>query len=514
MTEFSGGPGSVSLWGLVEAAARARPDDIVLADDHGRSLTTAAFRDAAERAAAGLLDLGVRPGDALSWQLPTILEAPVLMAACARLGVTQNPLIPVLREREVGFIVDQVGPRLLVVPETWRGFAHGEMARALGPQALVLDLEGTPGPGIRLPAGDPGALPPATAAGEPRCRWIYYTSGTTADAKGARHTDASVLQAARNVIERHHKGPADVSPAAWPFAHIGGVSTLGSVLIAGGRMVMFESFDPATTPERMAAHRPTILGSATPFFHAYIAAQRRHGGPGPLFPDVRVCISGGAAVPEPVNREVAEVLGVPGVIGAWGLTEFPVASSETPDDPRLGSTVGRPTEGVRVRIVDGELRLKGPQCFLGYVDASLDAEAFDEDGWFRTGDLGEVHGDGRISITGRLKDVIIRNAENISALDVENALLTHPDVADAAVVGVPDARTGERVCAVVVARPGGPEVTLAGLSRHCLAEGLARFKTPERLVVVDRLPRNPMGKILKNELRAAALESAAKPEKP
>jgi acyl-CoA synthetase (AMP-forming)/AMP-acid ligase II len=244
-----------------------------------------------------------------------------------------------------------------------------------------------------------------------------------------------------------------------------------------------------------------ILGSATPFFQAYLAAQRRHGDL-PLFPALRACLAGGAAIPETINLEVAEVLGVPGVVGSWGLTEFPVATSETPDDLDVGSTVGRPTPGVRARVVDGELRLKGPQCFLGYVDSSLDAEAFDEEGWFRTGDLGVVGDDGRIRISGRLKDVIIRNAENVSAIDVENAILRHPAVADAAVIGLPDPRTGERVCAVVVVRPGH-DVTLPELAAHCLAEGLARFKAPEQLVIVDLLPRNPMGKVLKNELRSA-----------
>ncbi|WP_207946819.1 AMP-binding protein, partial [Actinomadura sp. 7K507] len=168
-------PGSPSLWGLVEAAARLRPDDVLLADDHGRSLTSSAFRRAAERAAAGLVELDVQPGDVVAWQLPTTLEAAVLMAACARLGVVQSPLIPVLREREVGFIVDQVGAALIVVPETWRGYAHGEMARALGPKVLALDLEGPPGPGLRLPAGSaglpPAGLPPAATDASADCRW-------------------------------------------------------------------------------------------------------------------------------------------------------------------------------------------------------------------------------------------------------------------------------------------------------------------------------------------------------
>ena len=178
----------------------------------------------------------------------------------------------------------------------------------------------------------------------------------------------------------------------------------------------------------------------------------------------------------------------------------------------LDHTVGRPVPGVSVRVVDdnehevgqgeeGELRLKGPQCFLGYVDASLDVDAFDADGWFRSGDRGRIDPDGNVVVTGRIKDAIIRNAENISALEVEGVLATHPAVADVAVIGVPDPRTGERVCAVVVAAPGG-DVTVDVLAEHCAAQGLSRHKSPERLELVDELPRNLTGKVLKNELRA------------
>lgn len=486
-----------TFWRLVETAASDRPGAVLLADDHGRSLTTTALRDQAERAAAGLLALGVGPGDVVSWQLPTTLEAAVLMAACARLNVIQNPIIPVFRHREVAFIVRQVRARLVVVPETWRGFGHGEMARSLRPDVLALPLEDAPGPAILLPAGEPAGLPAPPAAPD-LGRWIYYSSGTTADPKGALHSDASVLASANGVLGGLGFGAGDVYPIGWPVAHIGGVSMLCSALRAGGTLVLFDTFDPLTTPGRMASHRPTILGSATPFFHAYVAAQQRQGDR-PLFPALRACVGGGAATPETVNRLLAKVLGVPGVVGAWGLTEFPVATMQTPADPEVGTNVGRPAPGVEVRVVGGELRLRGPQCFLGYLDPSLDAEAFDDQGWFRTGDLGTIDDQGRVHIAGRLKDVIVRNAENISASEVEDVLLRHPAVADVAVIGVPDQRTGERVCAVVVAERGH-ELTLADLAAHCRAVGLAGYKCPERLRVVAELPRNPMGKVLKREL--------------
>jgi non-ribosomal peptide synthetase component E (peptide arylation enzyme) len=151
---------------------------------------------------------------------------------------------------------------------------------------------------------------------------------------------------------------------------------------------------------------------------------------------------------------------------------------------------------------EGELRLKGPQCFLGYADATLDADAFDNEGWLRTGDLGLIDADGNVHVTGRIKDAIIRNAENVSALEIENVLATHPAVSDIAVIGVPDAVTGERVCAVVVPTPGD-DVSLESLVQHCHSLGLSRYKHPERLVIVDALPRNQFGKVIKKDLRDA-----------
>ena len=200
-------------------------------------------------------------------------------------------------------------------------------------------------------------------------------------------------------------------------------------------------------------------------------------------------------------RELREVFGID-VVNSWGLTEFPIASCPSPADPleKLERTVGRPSPDVEVRVVDGELRLKGPQCFLGYVDASLDADAFDDEGWLRTGDLGELDPEGYVAVTGRLKDVIIRNGENISALELEDVLLRHPDIVDVTVLGLPDARTGERVCAVVVPAPGRT-VDLDTIAGHCGAEGIARQKTPEQLEIVDQIDRNPMGKVVKAHLR-------------
>ncbi|WP_297622704.1 class I adenylate-forming enzyme family protein [Nocardia sp.] len=488
----------MTLWDLIATAAHEHPDRVLFSDDYGRSLTTEQFRDAAERVAAGLR---LRTGQVVSWQLPTVLEAPVLLAALARVGVVQNPLVAILRESEIGLITRQVSPELLIVPRVWRGFAHGDMVRGLDAEVVGLDLEalGSGRAELRLPMGDPATLPPPPT--DPtEVRWLYFSSGTTAAPKGAQHTDLSVIASSSALTDALGLGDGDVYPIAWAYPHIGGASVTAAILRRGGRLVLFDSFDPAATVERMAVHRPTVLGSATPFFRAYLDAQHRKASD-PLFPALRAFVNGGAAIPPDMIDELAGTFGVRHLSNSWGLTEFPCATALAGDDPgaKVG-TVGRPASGVRVRVVDGELRLQGPQCFAGYLDSTLDAAAFDADGWFRTGDLGTLDA-GFVSVAGRLKEIIIRNAENISALEVENALRRHRDVVDAAVVGVPDARTGERVCAVLVTRPG-VELTLKDIAAHCRIEGLARYKTPEQLETVTALPRNAMGKVLKQQLQA------------
>jgi acyl-CoA synthetase (AMP-forming)/AMP-acid ligase II len=326
--------------------------------------------------------------------------------------------------------------------------------------------------------------------------------------KGARHTDASLIASSRGMTERLGIRDGDVYPIAFPMTHIGGVSMFAAILRAGGQLVLFEYFDPATFGDQAAVVGPTMLGSGVPFFRACLDAQARHGTE-PLFPALRTCVAGGAPTPPELIRELSEVLGVPGVVNSWGLTEFPIATCPSPSDrpEQLAHTVGPAVPGVEVRIVDGELRLKGPQCFLGYVDPSSDSDAFDEESWFRTGDLGEVDGEGFIRITGRLKEIIIRNGENITPIEVEDVLIRHPAVADIAVVGIPDERTGERVCAVVVPASAA-RVTLEELREFCIAEGMPRQKTPEQLELAPALERNAMGKVVRPRLVAWILEQA------
>ncbi|MET0882086.1 MAG: AMP-binding protein, partial [Acidimicrobiales bacterium] len=274
-----------------------------------------------------------------------------------------------------------------------------------------------------------------------------------------------------------------------------------------------ETFDPATTVPYLAANGVTMAGAGTPFHMVYLAAQRA-AGPEPIFPDVRLFPGGGAPKPPTLHQEMKDEMGGVGICSGYGLTEAPILVLVDVDDPDpvKAETEGKPMPGVELKLVkldgtvagpdeEGEIRAKAPQMMRGYLDSSLDADAFDEDGWFRTGDLGQQDAEGNLIITGRLKDIIIRNMENISAKEVEDLLFEHHQVGDVAVIGLPDERTGERVVAIVVAAEGQDPISFETMKEHLLAKGLRKPALPEQLEFMDVLPRNPTGKVVKYELR-------------
>ncbi|MDJ0847549.1 MAG: AMP-binding protein [Myxococcota bacterium] len=502
---------ATSLWDLVEKRAAATPEGLFARDDAGRELSFAGYREAALRRAAGLHGLGVGDGTRVSWQLPTTIDALVLAAALARLGAVQNPILPIYREREVGFVVAQLGARFLVVPGVFRGFDHGAMARSLaagqeGLEALVVENG--------LPEGDPAGLPlPSAEAGDPPLRWVLYSSGTTSDPKGAKHTDRTLLASSRGFAERLELREDDRIALVFPVTHVGGIQWLMNGLLVGCAQLVVPVFDPAKTIPFLAENGVTQATAGTVFHQAYLAAQRAAPGEA-LFPDVRCFPGGGAPKPPQLHHDMRKEIGAP-IVSGYGLTECPVLAMNGPRDPdeKLANTEGRacPAETV-IRVVkpdgsgaaageEGEVRVRAPQQCLGYWDEALDAEAFDGDGFFRTGDLGRLDADGFLSITGRLKDVIIRKGENISAKEVEDLLYQHPKVADAAVIGLPDPASGERACAVVVCADASDPLGFDEMAEFLRERELMVQKIPEQLELVSELPRNPTGKVLKHELR-------------
>ena len=513
-TAARGWVGAPTLWELIERRAVATPDAVLAREDTGNELTFAGYRQACLVAAAGLRrDFGVTEGTSVSWELPTWNESLVLVGALARLGARQNPLIPIYRGREVGFITAQSHATLLIVPTVYRGFdfeamAHGIAAERDGLQVLVADRS--------LPEGDPADLPPVpplpTKAADAPVRWLFYTSGTTADPKGAQHTDLTVMASALAMAECLDMRADDVSALVFPFTHIGGIGWLMASLFAGCQLLVTEVFDPVSTPAFLGANGVTLPGSGTPFHLAYLAAQRAAGSQS-IFPDVRSYPGGGAPKPPQLHHDLKAEIGGIGIVSGYGLTEAPIVvmARTTDPDEKLANTEGPATPGVTIKVVtlegavagpgvEGEIRLKGPQVMKGYLDPSLDADAFDDEGFFRSGDLGIVDAQGYVTITGRLKDIIIRHGENISAKEVEDLLYHHPAVADVAVIGLPDPRTGERACAVVAVHDGA-SFDFDEMVAFLKGKGLRLQAVPEQLELVDAVPRNPAGKILKHKLR-------------
>jgi acyl-CoA synthetase (AMP-forming)/AMP-acid ligase II len=502
-------PRALATW--IDRRATSTPDDLMTADDHGRHQTFGAYGDAVEGVAAALAAEGVGPGAVVAWQMPTWIETFVLAGALAVLDATQVPLLPIYREREVEHCVRTTGASLVVVPESFGALALADQARRAvaalrGVRVLVVGER-------ELPTAVPGSLPEVAVDGDP-VRWVFHTSGTTAAPKGVLHTDGTLRAAARAFIHSVRMTAADRNALPFPVAHIGGIQLLVASLEVGCVNILLERFVAEDAVPLLAREGVTLAGAGPAFFHGYLAEQRRRPDR-PIFPAVRAFTSGGAPKSPALHAELVATFGV-GTVSNYGLTECPNTTGNDPSSPDdvLAHTEGRANPGVELSVrrsdgsaceagEEGELWIRGPQLFRGYVDRSLDADAFDAGGSFRTGDLVRLDAAGNLHVVGRLKEIIVRKGENISAREVEDALAEHPAVREVAVVGLPDELLGERACAVVVPADAAAPPTLADLTAFLRARGLMVQKLPEQLEVVAALPRNDVGKVQKRELREA-----------
>ncbi|MEU3500481.1 AMP-binding protein [Streptomyces hundungensis] len=495
---------SRTLWELIERRAELTPDRPVLLQGD-RVLTFGALRERCERVAAGLYGMGVRAGTVVAWQLPTRIETAVLSFALARLGAVQSPVIPFYREREVGFALRESKAEFFAVPGSWRGYDHTALAHRLGARGVFEAYD-------QLPEGDPGLLPPPPDDGT-SVRWIYWTSGTTSDPKGVLHTDRSLIAGGSCLAHALRLTAADVGSMAFPFAHIAGPDYTVMLLLYGFPAVLFEHFALPDALAEYRRHKVTVAGGSTAFYSMFLAEQRKRPGE-KVIPTLRLLAGGGAPKPPEIYHAVVREMGVQLTHG-YGMTEVPMITMGSPDDTaeNLATTEGCPPPGMEIRIadeagravapgVDGEVRLRGEAVCRGYLDPAQSKAAFDAEGFLVTGDVGHVKESGHLVLTGRIKDIIIRKGENISAKEIEDLLHTHPAVGDVAVVGLPDDERGELVCAVVEQPPGASELTLGALAAFLRAQGLSVHKVPERLEIVAALPRNEaLRKVLKYKLR-------------
>ncbi|WP_245633680.1 AMP-binding protein [Amycolatopsis jejuensis] len=451
----------------LDDAAAATPDKTAFADPQ-RSISYARLKQEVDRCAAGFWDLGVRPGDVVSFQLPNRIEWIVVHYAASRIGAISNPLIPIHREREVGFMVGLARSKVLVVPQEFRGFDYPAMVSRLRPQWPDLErvlVVGSSWDEFAATPWEERRELPSWRPDPDDVTLLIFTSGTTGEPKGVMHTHNTAIAANNPLPARLGITSDSVLHMASTLAHLTGFlygARLG--VQNGATCVLQDVWDAARFVELVEDHGITYTSAATPFLHDLLSAPNL--ADHDLSSLQRFCCMG-APIPRALVREARQKLPGLVVLGGWGQSENALVTLGIPGDPdeRLIDTDGYPWPGMQIRVVDadgtelpsgteGRLQVAGPFLFVGYAERlGLTRDSFHGE-WFDTGDLATIDDAGYLRIAGRTKDVIIRGGENIPVAYVENVLYEHPDIEAAAVVAVPDPRLQESACACLVLKPG------------------------------------------------------------
>lgn len=508
---------------LLPRAVRRLPDHEAIVDLTGPAVRRFTYADASRQVlglAAHLRRSGVRAGDLVLVQAPNSAEAVFACWAAWHLGAVVNPVVDIYREHELRHIVTQARPDAVVTVAEHRGFRHADAFDAILGEAdmevrarVVLDEDGpsgwTPFPAAVGGEPDPSA-PAAVHPDDPAL--VLFTSGTTSLPKGAVHSSRTLVAETLQMANGWSFGWMDRMHLPLPIAHITGVLFALTVpMYRGGTAVLSRMVSLQQAVDEVVEHGVTTTASAP---HAIPLLAEAYERAGIRSIPLKVLASGGTTVPQ-VLIEQAEAIGVR-PCRIYGMTEMPTVTMPCPaDTPRQRlETDGRLGPGVECEAVDpdtrtpvptgveGELRVRGPERMLGYLDPEQTDAQIDVDGWFHTGDLGIVDDEGCVTVTGRIKDIINRGGEKFSCRDVEDLLVGHPSIAAAAVVAAPDRRYGEVPAAYVVAQQGA-SIDTAGLGEWLNERGAARQKAPVHWRVVDELPTNASGKVKKFELAAA-----------
>jgi cyclohexanecarboxylate-CoA ligase len=483
---------------LADAAQRT-PQRVVLLDGDCQVDCQSLHAQATVLAQAMLERIPI--GSVVSFMLPNWHEAAVIYLAATLAGMVVNPILPSLRDHELHFILNDANTRMIFVPSVFGRHDFASMlARVVGqmesPPEVVVVRDGASlpepcAPTVELPTLDPDAV-----------RMILYTSGTTGRPKGVLHSHNSMHALITQLRDHWQVQPGDRFLVPSPIAHIGGsIYAFECPLLLGTSAVLMDRWDADTAVRLIHDNQCTHIAGATPFLEHLLAAAERAG---TRLPELKLFVCGGASVSPSLIRWAADYFERAAVTRVYGSTEVPVTTVGAPLDPdHAADTDGRAGFAtIDLRGARGEIHARGPQMLVGYLHPDDEAESFDADGYFRTGDLARwVDGD-YLVVTGRAKDLIIRNGENIAPKEIEDLLIGHPGIAEIAIVGLPDARTGERACAVIVPTDQ-PEPDVAGLRDFLQSRGVAIFKAPEQVVIWDALPRNDAGKVLKHQIQAA-----------
>lgn len=513
------------LWGDASQAdywqqtARAMPDKIAVVDNHGASYTYSALDHAASCLANWMLAKGIESGDRIAFQLPGWCEFTVIYLACLKIGAVSVPLLPSWREAELVWVLNKCQAKMFFAPTLFKQTRPVDLILPL--QNQLPQLQQLVGVDKLAPATSALSLSQIIADNTPlttaitvhgdELAAVLFTSGTEGLPKGVMLTHNNILASERAYCARLNLTWQDVFMMPAPLGHATGfLHGVTAPFLIGARSVLLDIFTPDACLALLEQQRCTCMLGATPFVYDLLNLLEKQ--PADLSA-LRFFLCGGTTIPKKVARECQQ-RGIK-LLSVYGSTESSPHAVVNLDDPlsRFMHTDGYAAAGVEIKVVDdarktlppgceGEEASRGPNVFMGYFDEpELTARALDEEGWYYSGDLCCMDEAGYIKITGRKKDIIVRGGENISSREVEDILLQHPKIHDACVVAMPDERLGERSCAYVVLKAPHHSLSLEEVVAFFSRKRVAKYKYPEHIVVIEKLPRTASGKIQKFLLR-------------
>jgi len=510
----------------LDACVAACPDKTALTAMQAESgaVTRFSYRELsnmADRVAMGLTKLGVGKNDIVACQLPNWWQFTITYLACSRIGAVMNPLMHIFRERELSFMLKHGEAKVLIIPQTFRGFDYEQMVNGLKPALPdlkhVVVVNGTGANSFEALLSGPEWEKESNAKtvltqhrpGPDDVTQLIYTSGTTGEPKGVMHTANTVMANIIPYAARLHLDANDVVLMASPMAHqTGFMYGLMMPIMLKSSAVLLDVWEPLRAIDLIRSESATFTMASTPFLTDLAKNVEESG---KKVPTLRTFLCAGAPIPGPLVEQARSVLGTK-IVSAWGMTENGAVTLIELNDPdeRAFTTDGLPLPGVDLKVVNddgvslpageaGKLYVRSCSNFGGYLKRAH-LNGTDAEGWFDTGDLARLDAQGYVRITGRSKDVIIRGGENIPVVEIESLLYRHPAIAMAAIVAYPDERLGERACAVVVLKPG-QSLDLPTLVEYLKAQKIALQYIPEKLEIRDAMPSTPSGKIQKFKLR-------------
>ena len=511
--------GDASLADYWQQTARAMPDKIAVVDNHGASYTYSALDHAASCLANWMLAKGIESGDRIAFQLPGWCEFTVIYLACLKIGAVSVPLLPSWREAELVWVLNKCQAKMFFAPTLFKQTRPVDLILPL--QNQLPQLQQIVGVDKLAPATSSLSLSQIIAYNTPlttaitvhgdELAAVLFTSGTEGLPKGVMLTHNNILASERAYCARLNLTWQDVFMMPAPLGHATGfLHGVTAPFLIGARSVLLDIFTPDACLALLEQQRCTCMLGATPFVYDLLNLLEKQ--PADLSA-LRFFLCGGTTIPKKVARECQQ-RGIK-LLSVYGSTESSPHAVVNLDDPlsRFMHTDGYAAAGVEIKVVDdarktlppgceGEEASRGPNVFMGYFDEpELTARALDEEGWYYSGDLCRMDEAGYIKITGRKKDIIVRGGENISSREVEDILLQHPKIHDACVVAMPDERLGERSCAYVVLKAPHHSLSLEEVVAFFSRKRVAKYKYPEHIVVIEKLPRTVSGKIQKFLLR-------------